>query len=523
MDLKQTVLGIEFGSTRIKAVLIDREHRVLAQGSHRWENRLDKGIWIYPMEEILSGLRSCYQALRQEFEARYAMPLTGFGALGVSAMMHGYLPLDAEDQPLTAFRTWRNTMTGEAAAELTELFSFRIPQRWTVAHLYQAILSGEAHVPYIRRLATLAVYIHYRLSGRFVAGFGEASGIVPLDSCTGGYDERMLATFDALVEKKHYPWRLRELLPEPLKAEENAGCLTAEGVRLLDPDGVLEPGVPLCPCEGDADTGLVATNCLRPGCCSVSAGTSSFAMLVADRPLGIHREADYFCTPSGRLTAMIHSSNCSTEINAWMGLFREFAAVLGRPVEDGELYRLLFTQAAEGALDSGGMLCYPYHSGENVPGVDEGRPLLVRRPGEELHLKDFMRCQLMSALSSLHLGLRRMEREEGLRAERAVAQGGLFKTPRVAQRLLSSALGAPVSVMQTAGEGGAWGMALLGAYLLWGGEHESLEDYLDTQVFSAARLETICASEDEISGFARYARRMYDAIGIEQAAISLLE
>ena len=500
-------------------MLIDREHRVLAGGSHTWENRLRNGIWTYSMEQILGGLQACYADMKRSFEERYGEPLSTVGALGVSAMMHGYLPLDNNGEPLTEFRSWRNTITGEASALLTKEFSFHIPQRWTIAHLYQAILNGEEHVGRIGSLMTLAVYIHWRLSGERAAGLGEASGIVPLDRDTPDYDQGMIDRFEELIADRRYPWKLRDLLPRAVPAGQPAGRLTEEGALLLDPTGTLRPGVPLAPCEGDADTGLVATNSVRPRTGSVSAGTSAFSVLVADRPLGVHREVDMFCTPTGKPAAMVHSSNCTSELNAWVGLFAEFAEAVGAPQDTGRLYTLLFRKALEGEADAGGLLACNYVSGEGVTDFVEGRPLFVRMPDARLDLGNFMRTQLMSALTTMKIGLDLLMVEENVRIDRLYAHGGYFKTPEVGLRILSAATGTPVSALETAGEGGPFGMALLCAYLLWHGPGESLEDYLDGRVFADVPAVTVRASPEEIRGFADYAARYRRLLEVERAAV----
>ncbi len=522
IQLQETALGIEFGSTRIKAVLIDREHRVLATGSHVWENQLENGIWTYSLPAILEGLQACFADLRREVKTQYGEELSTVGVIGVSAMMHGYFPLDREGRQLTAFRTWRNTMTGEASETLTELFGFRIPQRWSIAHLYQAIINGEEHVKDIATLTTLAGYVHGRLCGEHAVGPGEGSGIVPLAPGTLDYDPKMVESFDALIRGRGYPWKLRELLPRVVPAGATAGFLTEAGARLLDPSGTLQPGIPLAPCEGDADTGMVATNSVRVRTGNVSAGTSAFTMLVLDRPLRVRREIDRLCTPTGLPVAMVHSSNCTSDLNAWVELFAEFAEAIGAPQKKADLYPLLFRKALEGQKDGGGLLSYNYFSGEGVTHLDEGRPVFLRRPDAAMDLATFMRAHLLSALATMKLGLDILTKEEGARVDRIYAHGGFFKTPEVGQRLLSAAVGAPVSVMETAGEGGPYGMALLGAFLLWHEPGECLEDYLDKRVFAGAKVTTLTAAPDEIAGFAAYAERYRRALPVERAAIETL-
>lgn len=522
MKLEQTVLGIELGTTRIKAVLLDRGHRVIASGSHLWENRQADGFWTYPMEEIDGGVRACYTALKRDVETRYGIPLTTTGAIGVSAMMHGYLPFDRAGRRLAEFRTWRNTTTGPASARLTELFGFHIPQRWCVAHLYQAILNGEPHVKDIARLTTLAGYVHWCLTGENTVGIGEASGIFPLAFGTADYDPRMLEQFDRLVADRGYGWKLRELLPTPLPAGCCGGCLTDSGARYLDPTGALKSGIPLAPCEGDADTGMVATNAVRAGTGSVSAGTSVFAMLVTDRPLAVRREADIIVTPGGLPVAMVHCSNCTSDLNAWMGMFAEFAQAVGAPQEMGRLYELLFRKALEGDPDGGGLLSYNYFSGECIMGLDQGRPVFVRRPECPLTLANFMRTHLLSALATLKIGLDNLSACESIEINRVYAHGGFFKTPGVGQEILSAVMEIPVSVMETAGVGGPYGMALLCAYMLWREAGETLEDYLEHKVFAHVPTSTLMAGEEAVRGCRRFVQRYRSAIEMETTAIRLI-
>ena len=516
MNWKETVLGIELGSTRIKAVLLDREHRPLASGSFEWENQLVNGLWTYSLERVRQGLQACYAMLKQDVAKRYGETLHRVGALGISGMMHGYLPFDEAWQPLVAFRTWRNTVTGPAAAALTELFGFNIPQRWSVAHLYQAVLNREEHVEQIAHLTTLAGYVHHTLTGVHALGIGEASGMFPIDSEKKNYHRGMLEQFDRISGQK---WKIEQLLPKVLLAGEPAGCLTPEGALFLDPQGDLEPGIPLVPCEGDAGTGMAATNSVRPHTGNVSAGTSDFAMLVTDRPLGVHREIDMVTTPAGMPVAMVHCNNCTSDINAWAELLMEFAQALGVNVSKGELFTLLFRKALEGDAEGAGLLSCNYFSGEGVTDLDAGRPLFARTPEAALTLPNFMRVHLMSALATLKIGLDILTQQEGLPIEKLYGHGGFFKTPEVGQRMLSAAVNAPVSVMETAGEGGPYGMALLAAYGLWRQEGESLEDYLDNKVFARAASSTLMATEEEIQGFNRYLERYQALLAVERTAI----
>lgn len=523
MKLEETVLGIELGTTRIKAVLVDRGHRVVASGSHQWENRRADGFWTYPMEEIDGGVRSCYAALKRDAEDRYGIPLTTTGAIGVSAMMHGYLPFDSAGRQLAEFRTWRNTTTGPAASRLTELFGFNIPQRWCIAHLYQAILNGEPHVKDIARLTTLAGYVHWRLSGENSVGIGEASGIFPLMFGTAEYDRRMLEQFDRLIADRGYGWKLRELLPTPLPAGCSGGRLTASGAHYLDPAGTLKSGVPLAPCEGDADTGMVATNAVRAGTGSVSAGTSVFAMLVTDHHLAAaRRAADMIVTPGGLPVAMVHCSNCTSDLNAWLGLFAQFAQVIGAPQDMGKLYELLFLKSLEGDPDGGGLLSYNYFSGECIMDLDQGRPVFARRPECPLTLANFMRTQLLSALATLKIGLDNLSACETIEIDRIYAHGGFFKTPHVGQELLSAVMEVPVSVTETAGEGGPYGMALLCAYMLWHEKGETLEDYLDRKVFAHVQTSTLMAGQESVRGCRRFIQRYRSAFEVEKAAVRLI-
>jgi len=517
MELKKTVLGIELGSTRIKAVLIDDRHLPIASGDFEWENQLVDGIWTYSMDMVHTGLQSCFARLREDVKARFGQELTTVGAIGVSAMMHGYLPFDKDGKQLAEFRTWRNTITGEAAEKLTALFGFNIPQRWSIAHLYQAILNGEEHVKDIAFLTTLAGYIHWRLSGEKLMGVGEASGMFPIDSAKLDYDEGMLRKFDALTGMD-----LRAILPRVLPAGAQAGTLTEAGARFLDPSGTLRPGIPVAPCEGDAGTGMAATNSVRVRTGNVSAGTSDFAMIVTDKPLGVHREIDMVTTPDGLPVAMVHCNNCTSDINAWVGLFSELCALMGVQADRGELFTRLFRKALEGDADCGGLLSYNYYSGEGVTDLDEGRPVFARTPDAAFTLANFMRTHLLSALATLKIGLDILTRTEHVEIDKLYGHGGFFKTPEVGQRMLSAAVGAPVSVMETAGEGGPYGMALLAAYMLWKEEGESLPDYLDNKVFAGAKSSTLTADETDKAGFTAFLERYKRALPVEKCAVEVM-
>lgn len=523
MDFKQTVLGIELGSTRIKAVLLDERHIPVASGSHEWENQLVGGVWTYSMDAVHAGIRACYADLSRDVEAKFGQKLTTVGAMGVSGMMHGYLPFDKDGNQLAAFRTWRNTMTGEAAEALSKAFGFNIPQRWSIAHLYQAILNGEDHLPRLSFLTTLAGYIHWQLTGRKVMGIGEASGMFPIDSQKLDYDQTMVEKFDALIAPKGYGWKLRDVLPQVLCAGAEAGVLTEAGARFLDPTGTLQAGIPVAPPEGDAGTGMASTNSVRVHTGNVSAGTSDFAMVVVDKALGVHREIDMVTTPAGQPVAMVHCNNCTSDINAWVDLFSQFAYAIGANGDKSKLFPLLFKKALEGDPDCGGLLSYNYFSGEGITDLDEGRPVFARTPDCKFTLANFMRTHLLSALATLKIGLDILTGEEKVEIDKLYGHGGFFKTPGVGQRMLSAAVGAPVSVMETAGEGGPYGMALLAAYLLHKAPGETLEDYLDQKVFAGAKSSTLMADEADKAGFEAFLARYVKALPVERAAVETME
>lgn len=516
MKIKNTVLGIELGSTRIKAVLIDENHIPIASGSYEWENRLVNGIWTYSMETVTSGIQHCYGELKKDVLAKFGTELTQVGAIGISGMMHGYLPFDKNGNQLAEFRTWRNTITGEAAEKLSGAFCFNIPQRWSIAHLYQAILNQEPHTADIAFLTTLAGYIHFLLTGEKVMGIGEASGMFPIDSEKLDYNQTMVETFDAM---SGMPWKLRDILPKVLCAGESGGTLTEAGAKFLDPSGMLMPGIPVAPCEGDAGTGMAATNSVRKRTGNVSAGTSDFAMIVTDHPVGVHREIDMVTTPAGASVAMVHCNNCTSDINAWVNLLAEFADFIGAPQEKGKLFAMLFRKAMEGDADCGGLVSYNYFSGESVTDLDEGRPLFARTPNADFNLANFMRTHILSALATLKIGLDILTEEEKVEVDKLYGHGGFFKTPEVGQRMLSAAIGAPVSCMDTAGEGGPYGMALLAAYMLRKENGESLPDYLDGKVFAGSVSTTLMADKTEIDGFNRFLDRYKGVFAAEKAAV----
>ncbi len=517
MDLTKTVLGLELGSTRIKAVLIDEKHIPVASGDFEWENQFVGGVWTYSMDAVHTGVQTCFANLKADVKEKFGTELTTVGAIGVSAMMHGYLPFDKKGKQLAEFRTWRNTITGPAAEELTGLFGFNIPQRWSIAHLYQAVLNGEEHVKDIAYLTTLAGYIHWRLTGEKVMGVGEASGMFPIDSEKLDYDEDMLQKFRALTGID-----LRGILPKVLPAGADAGMLTKHGALFLDPDGILQPGIPVAPCEGDAGTGMTATNSVRVRTGNVSAGTSDFAMIVTEKPLGVHREIDMVTTPDGLPVAMVHCNNCTSDINAWVNLFSEFCEMMGVRARKGELFTKLFRIALEGDNDCGGLLSYNYFSGEGVTDLDEGRPVFARMSNARFTLANFMRAHLLSALATLKIGLDILTQTEQVSIDRLYGHGGFFKTPEVGQRMLSAAVGAPVSVMETAGEGGPYGMALLAAYMLWKDKGESLPDYLDHKVFARAKSTTLMADEKDVAGFNIFLTRYKKALPLERTATEVL-
>ena len=521
IETGQAVLGIEFGSTRIKAVLIDPDHRPVATGAHDWENRLLDGIWTYSPGDVWEGLRDCYGKLKEDVKKRYGVTLSTLAAIGFSGMMHGYMAFDENGELLVPFRTWRNTMTREAAAALTEEFSFNIPQRWSIAHLYQAVLNGEEHVKDVRYLTTLAGYLHWKLTGKKVIGIGEASGMFPIDGTAKDFNRGMIAKFDALVEKNGYPWKLSDILPEVLIAGEDAGTLTAEGAKLLDPEGALAEGIPMCPPEGDAGTGMAATNSVAVGTGNVSAGTSVFAMVVLkEELLSVHEELDMVTTPSGEAVAMVHCNNCTSDLNAWVNPFGEFAEISGHPMERDELYGMLYRTALSGEKDCGGLIAYNYFSGEPVTGLNEGRPLFVRMPDAGFTLANFMRSHLYASLAALKVGLDILFKEEHVSVERICGHGGLFKTKGVGQGILAAAMNAPVAVMETAGEGGPWGMALLAAYMVRKGENETLEQYLDEKVFGGGEGSVMQPDPADVAGFDAYIAAYKEALAAERAAVA---
>ncbi|WP_375423301.1 xylulokinase [uncultured Friedmanniella sp.] len=515
----RTALGIELGSTRIKAVLIGPDHTPLAVGSHDWENQFVDRLWTYSLKAVWSGIQQCYAALAADVQGRYGVALSSVGALGVSAMMHGYLAFDGDGELLTPFRTWRNTNTGAAIERLSVELGANIPHRWSAAHLYQAVLDREEHVPRIAQLSTLAGYVHSQLTDQHAIGVGDASGMFPIDVTTGGYDEAKLARFDQLAAEAGADLHLGDLLPVVKLAGDPAGELTEAGARLLDPTGTLAAGAPLCPPEGDAGTGMVATNSVAPRTGNVSAGTSIFAMVVLEHELSrAHRELDLVTTPGGDLVAMVHCNNGASEINAWVGLFAEFARALGVEADSGRVFETLFRAALNGAPDGGGIVSFNYLSGEPITELEEGRPLLLRSPDSRFDLGTFMRAHLFASLATLRIGMDVLLQEEGVGLDHMFAHGGLFKTKGVAQGFLAAAIDTPVSVGDVAAEGGAWGIAVLAAYLVRKDEGQGLADYLEHQVFAGASLETVEPDPVDVAGFATYMERFVAALPVERAA-----
>lgn len=518
----RAILGCELGSTRIKASLVSADGVPLASGSFGWENRLENGVWTYPMDQVWQGLAGCYRALTADVRERYDVDVTRLSAAGFSAMMHGYIAVDRSRQLLVPFRTWRNSFTAAASSELTQLFDWPIPQRWSIAHLYQAILNGESHVEDIAGITTLAGYVHWKLTGEWVIGAGDASGMFPVDPNTMSWDSGMLETFDQHVSGFGYPWKLEDILPSIVPVGVRAGALTADGASLLDPSGQLEPGVKLCPPEGDAGTGMVVTNSIRPRTGNVSAGTSVFAMLVLENKLSrAHPEIDLVLTPDGNLVGMAHSNNCTSDFNAWVSLFGEAARALGNDVSEGQLFDTLMPLALKGHADAGGLLSYGYVSGEHLTGFGEGRPLFVRHPDSEFSLANFIRVHLFSALGALRTGLDVLTMEEGVQIEELVGHGGFFKTPEVGQRIMAAATNAAVSVPDTAGEGGSWGMALLAAYLARNDEAIDLADFLD-DIIGESIGEAVAPNPADVAGFNRFFERYKAGLPVEAAAVEHL-
>lgn len=521
----KAVLGIEFGSTRIKAVLVGEDNSPIASGSHEWENRYENNIWTYSLDDIWTGVQDAYSNMVADVKDKYGVTVKKFAAMGFSAMMHGYMAFDKNGELLVPFRTWRNTITEEASTKLTEVFNYHIPQRWSIAHLYQAVLNNEEHVKDITYLTTLEGYIHWKLTGEKVLGIGEASGMFPIDIDTKQYNARMIEQFNELVSGKGYPWKLEDIMPKILLAGDNAGTLTAEGAKLLDVTGELEAGCPLCPPEGDAGTGMVATNSIAKRTGNVSAGTSVFAMVVLEKDLNkVHDEIDLVTTPTGNLVGMVHCNNCTSDLNAWVNLFKEFAESFGMEVDMNKLFGTLYNKALEGDADCGGLLAYNYFSGEHVTGFEEGRPLFVRTPESKFNLANFMRVHLFTALGALKVGLDILLKEEGVKIDQIFGHGGLFKTKGVGQGILAAAIDAPVTVMETAGEGGAWGIAVLASYMINREQGETLDDYLNNKVFAGQKGTTLAPNPKDVEGFDAFICNRYKAgLAVERAAVDSLK
>lgn len=520
----KTALGIELGSTRIKGVLIDFQGHVLAVGIHDWENSLIDNIWTYSLEEIHRGIRDCYRSLREDVEKKYGIILNNIGSIGISAMMHGYMAFDKKGEQIAPFQTWRNTNTQKAADTLTELFDFNIPLRWTVAHLYQRILDGEKHVENLDYVSTLSGYIHWKLTGQKVIGIGDAAGMFPIDSDTLDYDEAMIQKFDALLKPYGYSWKIRDIFPKVLVAGEMAGTLTQAGAEFLDETGALEAGIPLCPPEGDAGTGMTATNSVAPRTGNVSAGTSTFAMIVLEKKLSkVYREIDMVTTPAGFPCAMSHANNGTSDLNAWVGLFGEFCELMGVRTDAGTLFEKLYTQSLKGDSDCGGLLAYGYYSGENITRINEGRLAFLRTADSRFNLANFMKVHLYTSLGAVKMGLDILTEDEKVKVDRIMGHGGFFKTKGVGQRYLAAAVNAPVTVMDTASEGGAWGIALLSAFLIDRTPGEKLEDYLETRIFRGLSGETLAPRKEEVEGFKVFMERYQSGLSIEKCAIEAMD
>ncbi|WP_342556155.1 FGGY-family carbohydrate kinase [Paenibacillus sp. FSL R7-0652] len=514
-----TSLGIEFGSTRIKAVMINNEFEIIASSSYDWENQWINHNWTYHAHEMIQGLQEVYARLKKQVMKNYGVSLHRIGSIGISGMMQGYLVLDKAAALLVPFRTWRNLTTSTAAASLTREFQYKIPERWSIAHLYQAILNNEEHVKNIKYMTTLSGYIHFLLTGRKVIGVGDASGMFPVNRSTRGYNEEMMEQFNELISRNDYPWKLEDILPSVYSAGEHAGYLHDVGANLLDPDGDLQAGIPFCPPEGDAGTGMVAANSIQTCSGSISAGTSIFAMIVLDKDIGVYPEIDMVTTPDGRPVGMVLANNCTSDINAWVRLFHEFCEALGYKADTSHLFHVLFNKALEAEPDGGGLLSYGYYSGEKITGITQGRPLFVRSPESRFTLANFMRTHLFSAFGALKLGMDILTEREDVKIDHILAHGGLFKTPLIGQKMCAAALNVPVSVMPTAGEGGAWGIAVLASYMMYKENNESLTDYLNLKVFNDVEAIRIDPDISDVNGFARFMERYTKGLAIEQAAV----
>jgi sugar (pentulose or hexulose) kinase len=517
----KATIGIELGSTRIKAIMADEFGKVLAGGAYDWENQYENGVWTYSLDMVKKGVQGAYKALKEDISTKYGITLTTPAALGISGMMHGYLVFDSEDNQLCEFRTWRNNITGKAAAELTKLFNFNIPLRWSIAHLYHAILEKEEHVSKIDFMTTVAGYVHYMLSGEKALGIGEASGVFPIDINTKNYDETMLNSFEELIKPYGFEWKIREILPKVLVAGENAGILTEAGAKWLDPEGDLKAGVKLAPPEGDAGSGMVATNCIAKRTGNVSAGTSAFAMVVLEKALSkVYTQLDMVTTPTGDLVAMAHANNCTTDLNSWIALFEETLKTFGIEASKGEIFEKLFKKSLEGDADCGNLVSYCFHSGEHGVGLESGCPMMIHPTGSGFNLANLMRSHIYTSFAAMKLGMDILTKEEGVKVDRYLAQGGIFKTEGVAIKYLSAAMGAPAALMETAGEGGPWGMALLAAYMLKKEEENiSLDDYLNKYIFATAKVIEVKAEPKEVEGYEKFMDNFKKGLTAEKAAV----
>ena len=516
-----TSLGIELGSTRIKAVLIGEDHTPIASGSHDWENRYVDHIWTYTLEDIWTGIRDCYGKMAEDVKETYGITLTTIGSIGFSAMMHGYMAFDKEGELLVPFRTWRNTITGPAAGKLTEVFRYNIPQRWSIAHLYQAILNKEEHVKDIDYLITLEGYVHWKLTGRRVLGIGDVAGMFPVDIHARDFDQKRVEQFDQLVAGENFPWKLRDILPKALVAGEDAGVLTEEGAKLLDASGNLKAGIPMCPPEGDAGTGMAATNSVAVRTGNVSAGTSVFAMVVLEKELEhVYPEIDLVTTPAGDMVAMVHCNNCTSDLNAWVNLFKEFSEAMGMKADMNQLFGTLYNKALEGDSDCGGLLAYNYFSGEPITGLDAGRPMVVRTPDADFSLANFMRSHLYSAVATLKIGMDILLKEEHVAVDSLMGHGGFFKTPVVGQRVMAAGMNAPITVMDTASEGGAWGIAILAAFMKEKKDGETLSSYLNDKIFAGQTGTTLNPDPEDVKGFDAFLEEYKKLLPAEKAAVA---
>jgi len=517
------VLGIELGSTRIKAVLINSSNEPIAQGGFDWENALVDGYWTYALKDVYRGLAHCFTNLKQNVKEKYGVELTKTKALGISAMMHGYLAFDKNDNLLVPFRTWRNTTTQNASEELSELFNYPVPERWTISHIYQAILNNEKHVKDIAYVGTLSAYVHYALTGKKVLGIGDVSGMFPIDTNTNNYNMKMITQFDTLIEKKGYSWELQSILPKVLISGEDAGSLTPKGALLLDPSGLFESGIPMCPPEGDAGTGMVATNSIAKRTGNVSAGTSVFAMIVLEHDLSksYNKLIDLVTTPDGSLVAMSHANNCTGEYDRWMNLFLQVIEATGNKIKKFELYDTLLAKALDGAKDCGGLLPYNYISGETMTGIYEGRPLFIRLTENEFTIENFMRAQLFTALGALRVGMDILFEDEKVEVDAINGHGGFFKTPVVGQTMMAAAMHTPISVLKTAGEGGAWGIAILASYRV-NSDGASLQDFLSDKVFASSEALTVVPTIEDIEGFNAFFVNYKKGLAVERAAVENL-